>query len=64
LGVKCPLLPLKGYTFEIKAEPSVFKSKKILIFDEFKITASPSLTGNAWKITAFGDLAGSDKNTD
>jgi hypothetical protein len=55
---------LKGYTFEIKAEPSVFESKKILIFDEFKITASPSLTGNAWKITAFGDIAGSDKNTD
>jgi len=62
--VKCPLVPLKGYTFEIQAKSNVFESKKILIFEDFKITAAPCLTGDAWKITAFGDIAGLDKNTD
>ena len=64
LGLSVPLMPHKGYQFQLKAQPNVQGSNKILNFKGHNITAAPSATSPAWIITAFSDVYGIDKNID
>lgn len=64
VGVACPLLPIKGYQFEINAFQDVLNANKILTFEGHKLRAVPSMSSASWIVTAFHDFAGYDKNTD
>lgn len=60
-GLICPVMPVKGYTFDIPTDTPF--EKLHLAFKDIAFVSVMFEPGK-WRIAAFGDLSGQDKSFD
>jgi len=60
-GLVCPVIPVKGYTFDIPTDSPA--AKLHFAFKDIAFVAVMFEPGK-WRIAAFGDLSGQDKSFD
>jgi glycine/D-amino acid oxidase-like deaminating enzyme len=54
-GLICPVIPIKGYTFDI---PTDTEDKRVHFNFRDRAFVATRLSENKWRIAAFGDIAG------